>query len=164
MQWVRPTRHLVVSMLCLRSLVFSYHFRLFSFSFLLWSPYALYIRSIEYNPNDKKCEAHTDGMMDRKENSDTMCCEKREISINRVPDSPDSDDNCVFCTDEPTSWMERNDFNCKNWSWGIPRRCNDTPDNSEYPYWERHHFCELSCAVARGGRNYPGRPPCCQLQ
>ena len=116
---------------------------------------------IEYNPNLQKCEVHTDGMMDRKENSSTMCCEKKEVSINRVPDS-----DCIMCTDEPTSWMSRNNKRCDNWIWGVTtgRRCNDTPENTEYPYWERNHFCELSCAKARGGPNYPDRPRCCQLE
>mmetsp|Transcript_10556 Transcript_10556/g.24824 ORF Transcript_10556/g.24824 Transcript_10556/m.24824 type:complete len:229 (-) Transcript_10556:220-906(-) len=116
---------------------------------------------IEHNPNLQKCEVHADGMMDRKENSSTMCCEKKEVSINRVPDS-----ECIMCTDEPTSWMSRNNKRCDNWIWGVTtgRRCNDTPENTEYPHWERNHFCELSCAKARGGPNYPDRPRCCQLE
>lgn len=119
---------------------------------------------IEYNPSEKKCEAHTDEMMDRKGNSDTMCCKKQEISINRVPDPPSSDEeDCIACTDEPTIWMSKNNKRCDNWTWGIPLRCNESPENSEYPYWRNNHFCELSCAKARGGLNYPGRPRCCQL-
>lgn len=130
--------------------------------------FILLANRIEYNPNQRKCETHTDGMMDRKDNSSTMCCEKREVSINRVPDPPPSSDEgeCIMCTNEPTSWMIRNNKRCDNWTWGVTtgRRCNDTPENTEYPYWERNHFCELSCAIARNGKNYPDRPRCCQLE
>ena len=146
MQWVGVSRH--VSSICDLPYVRLFITYLSLHSSLLFILYLA--NSIEYNPNLSKCETHTDGMMDRKGNPSTMCCEKKEVSINRVPSSDEGE--CIMCTNEPTSWMTRNNKRCNNWTWGVAtgRRCNDTPENTEYPYWERHHFCELSCAVARG--------------
>ena len=55
-----------------------------------------------------------------------------------------------ICSDEPTSWMEKQDppLTCAGWSYGINKECNKN-DN-----WIAANFCQLSCWEA--GFGYPG--------
>mmetsp|Transcript_8512 Transcript_8512/g.15396 ORF Transcript_8512/g.15396 Transcript_8512/m.15396 type:complete len:524 (-) Transcript_8512:71-1642(-) len=70
-------------------------------------------------------------------------CELLEEGCSTPPPSSSPTVTCVSCSDEPTSWMITEGYECATGpNWLINSKCNQAP------YWVNNNYCEARCQSA----------------